>query len=106
MDANRRSELEARGYMVVDDAADWLGLDEVERKMVELRVRLGREVRRLREAKDLSQAELATRIKSSQSRVAKVEGNSDGVGLDLLMRAFFGAGGTLADLAEVVGRTG
>ena len=23
------------GYMVVDDAADWLGLDEVERKVVE-----------------------------------------------------------------------
>ena len=44
MDAEKRAALEARGYAVVDDAADWLGLTDVERKVVELRVELGREV--------------------------------------------------------------
>ena len=101
MDANERARMEARGYMVVDDAADWLGLDEVDRKVVDLRVRLGREVRRRREAGKLTQEELAGRIGSSQSRVAKVEGLGDGVSLDLLMRAFFATGGSLEDLATI-----
>lgn len=101
MDARRRAELEAKGYAVVDDAADWLGLDEVERKVVDLRVRLGREVRRRREAAGLTQAALSEIIRSSQSRVAKLEGHADGVGLDLLMRAYFATGGSLEDLAAL-----
>ena len=46
MDGNERAEDEAMGYAIVDDAADWLGLDEAERRVVDFRVRLGREVRR------------------------------------------------------------
>jgi hypothetical protein len=101
MDADERARLEAKGYMVVDDAADWLGLDEVERRVVDLRVRLGREVRRRREQARLSQAELARRIQSSGSRIADAEGATEGVAIDLLMRAFFASGGTLADLAAI-----
>ena len=102
MDAAKRARLEARGYMVVDDAADWLGLDEVERQVVEFRVRVGGYVRRRREGREVSQAALAKVMGSSQSRVAKVEASADGVGIDLLMRAFFSVGGTMEDLAKVV----
>ena len=101
MDAAERARMEAKGYMIVDDAADWLGLDEVERQVVDCRVRLGREIRRRREQAGLTQAELAKAIGSSQSRVAKAEATVDGVGLDLLMRAFFASGGQLADLAGI-----
>ena len=102
MDAERRARMEARGYMVMDDAADWLGLDEVDRQVVEFRVRVGREVRRRRAEAELTQAELAKSIGSSQSRVAKVEATADGVGVDLLLRSFFAVGGRLADLAVIL----
>jgi hypothetical protein len=35
--------MEAMGYAIVDDAADRLGLEETERRVVDFRVRLGRE---------------------------------------------------------------
>jgi hypothetical protein len=101
MDEAKRARLKAKGYMIVDDAADWLGLDEIERQMVDFRVRLGREVRRRRELAKVTQAKLAESIGSSQSRVAKAEGTADGVGLDLLMRAFFAAGGRVEDIARI-----
>ena len=101
MDAKERAKMEAMGYAIVDDAADWLGLDEAERRVVDFRVRLGRAVRRRREAAGMTQVQLARAIGSSQSRVAKAEGTADGVGIDLLMRAFFATGGEIADLATI-----
>jgi hypothetical protein len=101
MDAKERAKMEAMGYAIVDDAADWLGLDETERRVVDFRVRLGREVRRRREAAGMTQTQLAGVIGSSQSRVAKAESTVDGVGIDLLMRAFFATGGEIADLAAI-----
>ncbi len=103
MDAEERAKMEAMGYAVVDDAADWLELTDFERQIVELRVRLGREVRRRRTEAGLSQAQLALKIGSSQSRVAKVEGMRAGVAIDLMVRAFFATGGTVDELAQAIG---
>jgi hypothetical protein len=105
MDAERRAALGTKGYAVVDDAADWLGLTDVERKVVELRIELGREVRRRREAAGLTQGKLAKLIGSSQSRIAKAEGTAGGVSLDLLVRAFFATGGEVASLGAVLSRS-
>ena len=41
MDAEERAKMEAMGYAVVDDAAEWLELTAVERQIVEFRVSLG-----------------------------------------------------------------
>ena len=103
MDAAERAKMEAMGYAVVDDAADWLELTEVERQFVDLRVRLGREIRRRRTEAGLSQAQVAEKIGSSQSRVAKAEGRAPGVTIDLMMRAFFATGGTVDELARAIG---
>ncbi len=46
VDAEERAKMEAMGYAIVDDAADWLELTDVERQIVDLRLRLGREIRR------------------------------------------------------------
>jgi ribosome-binding protein aMBF1 (putative translation factor) len=101
MDKQTRARLEAAGYWV-GDAEDWLGLSEEERRMVELRVEVSRLVRHLRELHGLSQVQLAKKMKSSQSRVAKIEAGEADVSLDLSFRALFAAGGNLADLASFV----
>jgi ribosome-binding protein aMBF1 (putative translation factor) len=104
MDEAKRARLKAKGW--VETTVDELfGLDEIDRQVVELRVRLAREVRRRREAAGLSQGGLAARIESSQPRVARIEGGQAGVSLDLLVSAFFATGGSLDDLAGVVAGT-
>ncbi len=104
MDDVKRARLKAKGW--VETTVDELfGLDEIDRQVVELRVRLAREVRCRREAAGLSQSGLAARIESSQPRVAKIEGGQAGVSLDLLVSTFFATGGNLDELAGVVAGT-
>jgi hypothetical protein len=98
MNQQKQKALEKAGFRV-GSAADFLGLTEEERRMVELRLLLGRTVRTLRESSRLTQQDLARRIQSSQSRVAKLEAASAGVSLDLMFRGLFAVGGSLSDLA-------
>ena len=65
---------------------------------------MGRQVRALREKRRLSQQQLAARIQSSQSRVAKIEAATPGVSLDLAFRGLFAVGGKLSDLVATRGR--
>ena len=105
MDDVERARLKAKGW-VETTVEELFGLDEIDRQVVELRVRVALEVRRMRELSGLSQADLAARIESSQPRVAKIEGGQPGVSLDLLVSAFFAAGGNLDHLAAVIGKAG
>jgi hypothetical protein len=97
MDKAKRRRLEADGWHF-GDAEDFLGLTEEERGFVELRLRLSRAVRERREALNLTQQQLAEKLNSSQSRVAKLEAGAPGVSLDLLLRGYYAVGGRL-DLA-------
>ena len=95
----KRKRLEAAGFSV-GDAEDFLGLTPEERELVDLRVRLSRAVRVLRERRRLTQKEVATRIHSSQSRIAKLEAGTGDVSLDLLFRAYFAVGGKLRNVVS------
>ena len=97
MNKSKRQAVTAAGFRV-GDAGDFLELTEEERRLVELRVALSRTVRRLREIHSLTQQQLADRLKSSQSRVAKLEVGASDVSLDLLFRGLFAMGGRLSDL--------
>jgi hypothetical protein len=98
MDKAKRKRVEAAGFRV-GDAADFLGLSPEEEKLVELRVALAKAVRRRRQKAGLTQGELAAKLKSSQSRVAKLEAAAPGVSLDLMFGGLFAAGGSIADVA-------
>jgi transcriptional regulator with XRE-family HTH domain len=50
----------------------------------------------------MTQAELARRIHSSQSRVAKMEAADGSVSLDLLIRSLLALGATRKDLATAI----
>jgi ribosome-binding protein aMBF1 (putative translation factor) len=103
MKRGKKKALEAAGFRV-GDAGDFLGLSDQERQIVELRVSLSRAVRKARQRHRLTQQQLAERLASSQSRVAKLEAGASGVSLDLLFRGLFAAGGTLADVTSKSGR--
>jgi predicted XRE-type DNA-binding protein len=94
----KRKELEAHGYQVFDNAWEAFGLAPEERALQEMYAAASVGVKRLREAQGLTQAEVAERIGSSQSRVAKIETTTKGVTLHLALRAFFALGGKLEHL--------
>jgi transcriptional regulator with XRE-family HTH domain len=99
MDKAKRKALGAAGF-AVGDAADFLGLTEQESRMVELRLALGRAVRERRKLGKLTQRQLAARMGSSRSHVARIESAAEDVSLDLMFSGLFAAGGGLSDLSS------
>jgi DNA-binding XRE family transcriptional regulator len=97
MKAEKRKKLEAAGFRV-GDAGDFLGLTSEERALIDLRLKVSRLVRTKRERAKMTQQQLAKRIASSQSRVAKMETGAGDVSLDLLFRGFFAVGGKLTEV--------
>ena len=72
MNKEKRRALEAAGF-VFEDAEDFLELTVEERRLVDLRLAVSRAVRARREQQHLTQEQVAKKLKSSQSRVAKME---------------------------------
>ncbi len=94
MKSAKRKALEAAGWKV-GDAADFLGMNDEERQLLDARVELALAVRRQREARHMSQKELGVKLRTSQPRVAKIERAASDVSLDQLVRAFTAAGGRI-----------
>jgi len=101
MRAEKRRRLAAEGWRVAG-TQEFLSLAPEEAALVEIRLKLADGVRELRKQRRLTQAELARRLGSSQSRVAKVETADESVSLDLLIRSFLAMGATAGDLAKVI----
>ena len=83
----KKKKLEEAGWRV-GGAEEFLGLSPEEAEYIDLRICLGDAVRQLRKEKQLTQVELAARMGSSQSRVAKAEAADTSISLDLLIRSF------------------
>ena len=102
--------LEAAGYTVVTDVHDWLGLSGAESDFINIKLDLRHLVRfageRAGERAGLSQAQAARRLKSSQSRVSKMEGGDPSVSLDLLVSAALTPGATRQEVARTIGGAG
>lgn len=94
MDATKRKAVEAAGWKI-GETADFLGMSDEERQLLDTRVEIALAIRRQRKALHLSQKQLGTKLKTSQPRVAKIERAAPDVSLDQLVRAFTAAGGKI-----------
>jgi hypothetical protein len=103
MKQTKRARLEAKGWRV-GSAADFLGLSEEEAAFVELKLRLSSLLRAQRVARHLTQVALAKRLRSSQSRVAKMEAGDPTVSVDLLLRSLLVLGTKPQEIARVIER--
>jgi DNA-binding XRE family transcriptional regulator len=101
MDKNKRMRLEAKGWKI-GNVDEFLGLTAEESTYVELKLALSRQVREYRQAKSLTQTEMAKLLKSSQSRVAKIETGDASVSLDLLIRSLIALGATRRELGRMI----
>ena len=101
MKSSKRARLEARGWKV-GSTADFLELTPEEAAFVETKRVLSDYVRTRRTAQHMSQAMLARRLKSSQSRVAKIEAGDATVSTDLMLKALFALGAKPKDVATAI----
>ncbi len=86
MDSRKKKKLEEAGWRI-GSTKDFLDLSPKENEYIELKLALARNLSKVRRAKHLTQTQLAERIKSSQSRVAKMEAGDPTVSVDLLIKS-------------------
>ena len=101
MKATKRAALEKAGW-AVGSTDEFLGLSAEERAFVDVKLALAQALRTRRERKNLTQAEVARLLGSSQPRVAMMEAGDSSVTMDLLVRSLFAIGATPKDLAKVL----
>ena len=97
----KKARIEKMGWKV-GTVQEFLGLSDEEAAYVEVRLRLAAALRKRRQEEQLSQTQLASRIGSSQSRVAKMEAGDPSVSLDLLIRTLLALGASSRDLARAI----
>jgi predicted XRE-type DNA-binding protein len=101
MDATKRQKIEAAGGKVVT-IAEFLDLSPEEMEIIEIRLSLSKSLKKFRQQEQLSQQKLADNIKSSQSRVAKMEASDPSVSIDLLIKSLLALGATREDIATAI----
>lgn len=101
MREEKRRRLEARGWKV-GSAREFLHLSAEETAYIELKVRLAMGLRDWRRRRSLTQGDLAKRLQSSQSRIAKMEAGDPSVSLDLLIRSLLTLGASRRELARIL----
>lgn len=101
MKQSKRKKLEAAGW-AVGSAQKFLGLSDADAALIELKLALSRSLRDRRQRRGVSQVELAKRLQSSQSRIAKMEAGDPSVSMDLLVSSLLVLGASEADLAKAI----
>jgi hypothetical protein len=98
---SKREKLKAAGW-AVGSVQEFLGLSDADTALIELKLSLSRSLRDRRQRRGVSQVELAKRLRSSQSRVAKMEAGDPSVSMDLLVSSLLVLGAGPADLAKAI----
>ncbi len=101
MREEKRRRLEARGWKV-GTTQEFLHLSAEEAAYIEVKVRLAVGLREWRRRRNLTQADLAKRLRSSQSRIAKMEAGDPSVSLDLLIRSLLTLGASRRELSRIM----
>lgn len=91
MNANTIEKLKKAGW-ASGDASDFLGMSADERSYLEAKLRLARKVEEIRKKGGMSQAALASAMKTSQPNIARLERKPECVSLDMLFRTLISLG--------------
>jgi len=99
MRAEKRRRLEAAGWKETN-VQEFLNLSEADVQYIEMKLALSRLLRLARERRRLTQTKAAALLKTSQSRLARMEAGDPSVSLDLLVRGLFALGASPRDLLK------
>ena len=102
MDKRKKKDFESKGYKV-GSVEEFLGLSTDESEYIELKLALSQALAKRRKQIKLTQAQLAKMLKSSQSRVAKIEKGDPSVSVDLLIKSLLAMGANKKSIAKAIG---
>lgn len=94
----KKKILAENGYRLTD-SAEWLGLSREESQLIDMRVALAQELERVRKAKGMTQAELAKRIGTKQSGVARMINTPEASTMDNLVKSLIALGEPVSKIA-------
>ena len=95
MNEAKTRKLEKAGWRL-GTPKEFLGLTDEKAALIEIKLALARGIKERRLSLRLTQEDLATQLKSSQSRIAKMEASDATVSMDFLVRSLLVLGGWLA----------
>ncbi len=101
MNKAKQTKLEKKGWKL-GTADEFLNLSADELAYIELKLALSDKLKAKRVSKKLTQAELARIMKSSQSRVAKMEAGDPAVSIDLLIKSLLALGVSKKELGRSI----
>ena len=101
MREGKRKKLAAKGWKI-GSPKELLGLSDEEASYIELRLKLAEGLKAKRRARGISQVDLAQAMRSSQSRVAKMEAGDPTVSLDLIVKSLLTLGASNRELATII----
>jgi len=101
MDKRKKKDLKSKGYKV-GTVEEFLGLSTEESEYIELKLALSDALAKRRRKSNLTQAQLAKMLKSSQSRVAKMEKGDPSVSVDLLVKSLLAMGANKESIAKAI----
>lgn len=104
MEQAKKERLESKGWKI-GTVPDFLELTPEETIFVEIKLALSRSLKDLRQ-KTMTQVELASKIGSSQPRIAKAENGDASVSIELLIRAMLATGATPKDIGQIIASVG
>jgi DNA-binding XRE family transcriptional regulator len=100
MEQTKKELLESKGWKI-GTVSDFLELTPEEIIFVEIKLALSKSLKSQRQ-KTMTQSELATKIGSSQPRIAKAENGDPSVSLELLIRAMLATGATPQAIGQII----
>jgi len=101
MDKKKIKALDSKGYKI-GSVEDFLGLSKEESEYIELKLALSQALSKRRKKRNLTQAQLAKMLKSSQSRIAKMEKGDPTVSVDLLVKSLLAMGADKKSIARAI----
>jgi transcriptional regulator with XRE-family HTH domain len=101
MNERTRKRLEAAGARVTT-VKEFLRLSDADMSFIEMKIALAKKLRETRKAANLTQEQVAKRVGSSQSRVAKMEAGDPAVTMDLLVGSLLRLGAKPQVVAETI----
>ena len=101
MKQSKRARLESKGW-TIGSAEEFLDLSDEEVAYIEMKLVLSGKLKQRRQQKRMTQADLAKLVRSSQSRIAKMETGDPSVSIDLLVKALLALGVSKKELGRSI----
>jgi DNA-binding XRE family transcriptional regulator len=98
---SRKAQLVRRGWKF-GTADEFLRLSPEESAYIELKLLLSDKLKAQRASRQLTQAQLATMVSSSQSRIAKMEAGDPTVTIDLLIKSLLALGVSPREIGRTI----